>query len=316
MTWILAIADDLTGALEVGAKFADAVVTTKRTVSTHPNVPVLIIDTETRHLSPDAAAAIVYETVLSAQQFAPQLIYKKTDSTLRGNIAAELRALMQACPDRSLVYVPAYPEMGRTVRNGHLFVDGVPVHRTAFANDPLNPVRASHIAGLLEGLAATVLDGEITADIEAAAREILSQNPPPVAAGPAALAGFLGHKPAFETPRLSRCLVVNGSLHPASATQIEFARSSGVLDHHWLSCDRNPECVRQMLAQGHFDALIVFGGDTAFDIHRALGTPDFHTYGELVPGVPLSKSGDLFWITKAGGFGPPELLYDIRKRMT
>jgi D-threonate/D-erythronate kinase len=319
--WVLAIADDLTGALEVGAKFAGAVVTTEPVVSRRPDSPVLVVDTETRHLAPDEAADVVLETVLSAWEFAPDFVYKKTDSTLRGNIAAELRALMSVYPERPLVYAPAYPDMGRTVRDGHLFVHGVPVHRTPFAADPLNPVYGSSIIEMLEDVAATVLDGELNADIEAAALDIVQRNPPPLAAGPASLAGSLARCLNFNSvplplPKLRRCLIVNGSLHPASAAQIAFARASGTLDTDWVCCDRNPRSVLAMLAEASYDALIVFGGDTAFGIHRALGARDFHTYGEVVAGVPLSRRGDLFWVTKAGGFGAPELLYELRRQLT
>ena len=58
------------------------------------------------------------------------------------------------------------------------------------------------------------------------------------------------------------------------------------------------------------------GGDTAFEIHKALGARDFRTCGEVVPGVPVSRCGDLIWITKAGGFGGPELLRELRNKLT
>ena len=61
----------------------------------------------------------------------PELIYKKTDSTLRGNIAAELRALADLFPTWRIGYAPAYPALGRTVKNGVLYVDDVPVSETA-----------------------------------------------------------------------------------------------------------------------------------------------------------------------------------------
>jgi uncharacterized protein YgbK (DUF1537 family) len=64
------------------------------------------------------------------------------------------------------------------------------------------------------------------------------------------------------------------------------------------------------------DALVVFGGDTAFGIHKALGGQPFEVWGEVLPGVPLSRSGDLFWITKAGGFGAADVLCGIRRILT
>jgi Sugar-binding N-terminal domain len=76
--WILSIADDLTGALEAGAKFAGrglgACVTTKIAVSGPPDVPVLVIDTETRHLAAEKARAVVRDAAESAMRFAPWLV--------------------------------------------------------------------------------------------------------------------------------------------------------------------------------------------------------------------------------------------------
>lgn len=336
--WILAIADDLTGALEVGAKFArlglQARVTTKISVLVSPEVPVLVIDTETRHLPESAAELVIHELAVSAKQFSPWLIYKKTDSTLRGNIAAELRALQHGYPDRSLIYAPAYPEMGRTVKNGSLFIWGTPVHQSAFANDPLNPIRESDINTLCGKVNAMVLDGESAADLQAAACIVMKSEPPALAVGPAALAGALAEylgptvRGVCEWPSSSRCLVVNGSLHPASKEQISFARERNFFNDYWQCF--HPEChasglerarqtgqaVHDLLDRSQFDTIVVFGGDTAFGIHQALGAPVFEPYGEIVPGVPVSLCGGRLWITKAGGFGKRDILFDIRRHLT
>jgi uncharacterized protein YgbK (DUF1537 family) len=334
MGWILALADDLTGALEVGALFDGAVVTTRLLTSIEPVAPVFVIDTESRHLAPDRAAEVIHDAVVAAQRFRPRLIYKKTDSTLRGNIAAEFRGVLKALPDRTLVYSPAYPRMGRTVKAGELLVHGIPVHQSPFASDTLNPVRGSNIAELLSGVAATIVDGESESDLAAAATFVTQQTPTPIAAGPAGFAAAIAASLHIETPqsrelpRLSRCLVVNGSMHPVSASQIEFARAHGCFDDRWVCFDDahsgaglaraedTGERVRHMLDESRFDAIAVFGGDTAFGIHRALGSHDFYPCGEVVSGSPVSRSGGLVWITKAGGFGSPEVLCDIRKRFT
>src|SRR5947208_13971061 len=86
---ILILADDLTGALESGAAFgqrgieAAVVWDNPRHL---PSTPVLVIDTETRHQ--DAASAGERIQNLSAS-IPARVAYKKTDSTLRGNIRAE-----------------------------------------------------------------------------------------------------------------------------------------------------------------------------------------------------------------------------------
>ena len=126
---ILALADDMTGALEVGAKFSAAGIRTL--VSAKPaasaSACALVYDTETRHRSPRDAGQEVRRFVLETDCACPRLIYKKTDSTFRGNIAAEASALAELYPAWRIGYAPAYPALGRTVKNGLLYVDGVAV---------------------------------------------------------------------------------------------------------------------------------------------------------------------------------------------
>jgi uncharacterized protein YgbK (DUF1537 family) len=345
--WILGIADDLTGALETGAKFAArgiaAQVVTRPELDRPPETPVLVIDTETRHVSPAEAAETVRRIAAAARRFSPLLVYKKTDSTLRGNIAAEFSGLRRAFPDLDLVFVPAYPEMGRTMRQGRLHVHGVPVHETSFAADPLNPICESEVARVVADVAVSIIDGETRADVDEAARAIMASHPLPVSAGPAALADALaalielprGERRAW--PKVRRCLLVNGSLHRASAAQVEHARARGwraalpgcapgaLAKGGWYVLNtseiegaglerarRTGEIVRAILERAPVDALIVFGGDTTYGIHETLGGRPFYPFGEIVPGVPLSRCGGRFWITKAGGFGGPEILREIQ----
>jgi uncharacterized protein YgbK (DUF1537 family) len=328
MPIVVALADDLTGALEVGARFAGARVAVESAPERWPRAPVLVVDAESRHLDAEAAACAVGAAARAARALAPLLVYKKTDSTLRGNLAAELRAVAEAFPARPLVYAPAYPAMGRTVRGGRLYVDGAPLEQTTFARDPLNPVHTGDIAALLGGLPVRVLDGETDADVEAAARAIASASPLPVAAGPAALAGALAGaldlapRPPARWPALPRALVVNGSLHPASAAQVArlgeewrvFAPAA-LAGEGLTRAAALADAVREELARRPVDALVVCGGDTARAIHRALGGGDFEPLGEVSPGVPLSRCAGRLWLTKAGGVGAPGILCDIQKRL-
>jgi uncharacterized protein YgbK (DUF1537 family) len=60
----------------------------------------------------------------------------------------------------------------------------------------------------------------------------------------------------------------------------------------------------------------VFGGDTAFGIHQALGAVPFEPLGELAPGLAVSRSGSLIWVSKAGGFGAPDVLRTIKEQLS
>lgn len=61
-----------------------------------------------------------------------QYIYKKTDSALRGNIGAELGALVAASGQKILPFVPAFPQMNRITKGGIHYIDGVPVTESSF----------------------------------------------------------------------------------------------------------------------------------------------------------------------------------------
>lgn len=335
---LLAAADNLTGALEVGVKFAAhdlaATVVTDLDVEPVAQPFALIVDLEARHLCEQQAAMRTRQVAALACDSSVRILYIKTDSTLRGNIGAQFRAIEQLFPEQRIMYVPAYPDMGRTVKNGQLFVHGKRVHETEFADDMWSPVRDCTISNMLGDVRALILDGECNRDIDAAALTIIEGRQLQICAGPAALAGALANQisaeaqPQLQSPRVSRCLVVNGSLHPTSVQQIAQAKQLGFFDQNWKLVEeavagsgseralRIGECVRRTLNSEPFEALVVFGGDTAFGIHRALGSHPFRALGEIASGVALSNSGDLLWITKAGGFGPPDILAQIRSRLT
>jgi D-threonate/D-erythronate kinase len=291
----LVLADDLTGALEAGACFSDCLVTTDSSLATIRTS--LVIDTETRHLSPVAAASAIERCLRPAK-----LIYKKTDSTLRGNIGFELAVLARTFPERPILYVGAYPALGRTVKNGELHVNGVRVHETAFARDPLNPVTSSSIRELLSGIHCTIHDGETDADIALIAEQILAMRIPVIVAGPAAIGRALGGRPPAPWPRFKTCTIASGSLHPTSIRQIETAR--GRLPAAWRIVHHD------ILSSVTMDNMIVFGGDTAFGITRALGVSCFEPIGEIMKGVPVSRmlGTQHHIVTKAGGFGDDDIL--------
>lgn len=258
-SWILVLADDLTGALEVGAKFSRRGVLT--TVTTEINPPsrgcdtlaqAMVIDTETRHLPASEAAARVGTLVRWARKNGFSHVYQKTDSTLRGNIASELEAVISAWPSSPLIYAPAYPKMGRTVSGGTLFVNGVPVGKTEFVNDELNSVRESSIPALIGSQCATpvfsigpdaleslsspavyICDAETDEQIEQVAAVFAKSEKFHLAAGPAAFAGCLAGriKPTQPSPLLPRNLrnglVVNGSRNQISADQVKYAAQNG-----------------------------------------------------------------------------------------
>jgi uncharacterized protein YgbK (DUF1537 family) len=344
---ILALADDMTGALEIGAKFSGAGIET--IVSAQPVLadaaPVVVVDTETRHVSAEIARREIFRFVAAAGPFLPRLIFKKTDSTLRGNIGAELRALAELYPQWSIGYAPAYPALGRTVRSGVLYVHDREVTQTEFASDELNPIACSSIAAMLDAqLPCKVFDGETDAHLAEAARAILSDDRMRIAAGPAGLAEMIAtaidlprRAPGMQ-PRVRGCIVMNGSRHEGSAKQV---RKVAALGWRALSMVHEPRLNPREIASAHArylveqtafhvpDAIVVIGGDTAFAVVRELLFPTLQPIAEVVPGVPVTRIAaadlqraipgrerDLILITKAGGFGEDDVLARIHSKLS
>jgi len=145
-TEVLVVADDLTGALDVAGPFASrghatwvAVDPTACAAEQFADADVLSINVTSRHLPAERAAALVFETAGRLCPAHPAIVIKKIDSTLRGNVAAETLALVEATGRRNVIVVPAFPAQGRTVRRGVVHVKDQPLAQTAFARDALSP---------------------------------------------------------------------------------------------------------------------------------------------------------------------------------
>jgi D-threonate/D-erythronate kinase len=113
-------------------------------------VGALAMDTETRALPPADAYRRVRDIAARLRALAPEHVYKKVDSTLRGNLGAEIDAVMDALDLQLAVVAPAYPFMHRTTRDGIHRLRGTPVHETEIGRDPKTPVRESNLVRLLE----------------------------------------------------------------------------------------------------------------------------------------------------------------------
>ena len=150
------VADDFTGANDTGAQFS---IRNIRTVSitvselireTVKHCDVLVISTESRFDNTDTAYRKVFDTGrIIAEEEEIKYYYKKIDSTMRGNIGAEISAMMDSLELENAFLVPALPEYGRTTVNGMVYINDVLLEDTEFAMDPRNPVNESFIPTIL-----------------------------------------------------------------------------------------------------------------------------------------------------------------------
>jgi uncharacterized protein YgbK (DUF1537 family) len=145
----LVVADDLTGAMDTGHEFAargHPTTVTIRADGTRPESGILVVNTDSRYL-PAASARAAVERVV--RDVPAEVVYKKIDSTLRGNLTAEVDAALDATGADCAVVAPAFPANGRLTACGFHLVEGTLVTDTAAGRDPDKPVASAHLPTLL-----------------------------------------------------------------------------------------------------------------------------------------------------------------------
>ncbi len=168
--WLI-IADDLTGAADCAIAFAKCGLESVVAWEKHRDagaVQVLSVDAATRRLPPAQAAKLQVEVL--ATHYRPGLrLYKKIDSTVRGQPAAELAGLLAYAPAQSegrprlAIVAPAFPGTGRITVNGSIVVQGVPLEQTPlWARD--HTYASANLVEILgsAGLSAEVLPLDVT----------------------------------------------------------------------------------------------------------------------------------------------------------
>ncbi|MCX7780896.1 MAG: four-carbon acid sugar kinase family protein [Negativicutes bacterium] len=151
---IVIIADDLTGANDTGVQLAKQglstlVVLEPSQLEALKDTAVIVLDTDSRGLAPAAAYHKAAVAARMVKKYGYDLIYKKVDSTLRGNLGPEIDAIMDECGFGLAVVAPAFPQNGRTTVNAVHLLQGVPLEATEISRDPKCPVKESNIVKLL-----------------------------------------------------------------------------------------------------------------------------------------------------------------------
>lgn len=159
MKRFLIIADDFTGANDAGVQL------TRRGIPTHvvfepalieDNSESYVLDTESRGLDSDDAYALLKGLFADIDFTKFDYIVKKTDSTLRGNIPMEVKALYDSLDNRTVIFAPAFPDIGRMTIDGRHYFNDKPLMETEFAKDPVKPITTDCLKELLE----EAFDGE------------------------------------------------------------------------------------------------------------------------------------------------------------
>jgi uncharacterized protein YgbK (DUF1537 family) len=153
------IADDYTGASDLANTLTRAGLRTVQTIGVPaddfklPEVDAVVVSLKSRSI--DASVAV--ERSLAAEKWmrgrgADHVLFKicsTFDSTDKGNIGPVTDALRESSGDAIVLVTPAFPETGRTVYKGNLFVGAVPLNESPLKDHPLNPMHDSNLVRVL-----------------------------------------------------------------------------------------------------------------------------------------------------------------------
>ncbi len=153
-----AIADDFTGATDLANNLVRAGMRVVQTIGV-PKGPVDGVDAVVVALKSRTApvADAVAQSVAAARwlraQGAPQIYFKVCstfDSTPAGNIGPVTEALMDELDAPFVVVTPAFPENGRTIFKGHLFVGDLLLSDSPMRQHPLTPMTDANLVRVMQ----------------------------------------------------------------------------------------------------------------------------------------------------------------------
>jgi len=155
MLKFMIIADDLSGACDTAVQFQKFGYRTlvlgriESVYSLAARYDAIAVTTNSRDLKPDDARNAVRALCPCLKKLDRVTLYKKIDSTWRGNIGPELEVLIRELRFRFALICSAFPENMRAGIGGYLLVDGVLLHRTPMARDPSSPITEGYLPSLL-----------------------------------------------------------------------------------------------------------------------------------------------------------------------
>ena len=153
------IADDFTGATDLANNLVRAGMRVVQTIgvpddASSPDADAVVVALKSRTVPPEEAVAQSLAACRYLRSQGATQIYFKVcstfDSTPRGNIGPVLEALMSELGCSFTVATPAFPDNGRTVFKGHLFVGDVLLSESSMRNHPLTPMTDANLVRVLQ----------------------------------------------------------------------------------------------------------------------------------------------------------------------
>lgn len=148
------IADDLAGASDAALQFAKQGLSTvvlldSTGIERLHSVDVVALSSNSSAMSPQEAFAAVRQLGQMVKDFGVDMVYKKVDSALQGNIGPELEALMEVFNSKVILFAPAFPQNQRTTIGGYHLLNGKPLAASEVSQDLGWSIKDSFIPNLL-----------------------------------------------------------------------------------------------------------------------------------------------------------------------
>jgi uncharacterized protein YgbK (DUF1537 family) len=153
------IADDYTGASDLANTLTRQGLRTVQTIGVPaddlklPEVDAVVVSLKSRSIEAGEAVARSRDAEKWLRsRGAGHILFKicsTFDSTDDGNIGPVMDALRDDCGEKIVLVTPAFPETGRTVYQGNLFVGLVPLNESPLKDHPLNPMHDSNLVRVL-----------------------------------------------------------------------------------------------------------------------------------------------------------------------
>lgn len=251
---LLVVADDLTGANDTGVMFAESGFATilETNIDSLDKIDIskgdiFSVSTDSRAIGAKAEHK-TYQVIRQGIGKEINQLYLKIDSTMRGSVHYQIKGALKAWKNlyhnAKAVICSAYPAMGRTIENGHLYVNGIPVNETPSGKDAICPVDSSYLPDLLpeaihlqcltigeliSKINSTdseqiIIDAKTEDDLSIIAHVINQLGNHIIPVGSAGLAAHLKkHQKQVVTKEtdLGRALILVTSIHETSQTQVD-----------------------------------------------------------------------------------------------
>ncbi|WP_180966935.1 four-carbon acid sugar kinase family protein [Cohaesibacter celericrescens] len=335
------IADDLTGALDASVAFADRglKVICAMSIASLPSAleqsaDVVAISTGSRELSQQDAIVIIKQVrkiVEAAPSAQGAIWFKKIDSRLKGHIAAEVAVLRN--PGQPVLVCPAFPRLGRYVRDGALCGVGVeqPIDVASVSGvDAAGCLDATSDADIDAGVGQFALDGLFVGAAglaEGLARQLAPLSVTRASVVPPAPALFaIGSRDTVTLAQLQTFTPLaapNGQVPSPQVWQgplqiVQITPGADIVSGQEAG-RAFASGIADWIKQSNPATLLACGGESASAIAKHLDIGLLEVRGEVLPGLPLSVccdgGRDLCIVTKSGGFGSKDTLVNLSQKL-